>query len=102
VIEALPLHKEAFYAGLGLLDWTAERVLQLPGKLRRFEKQLVGRGCHPRAEFTQQIQATCSEITRRGREFPKFARDRIRDAWNALRGSAPSSEAGAGATTGAT
>ena len=101
IIESLPFHKEAYYAGLGLLDWTADRVGRLPAQLRILERQLVSRGQNPDTALTKQLEAARIECIRRGREFQSCARDRIRDLWTALRGAPRGDEAKAGAPSGA-
>lgn len=94
VIERLPFHQEAYYAGLGLVDWAAEQVGQLPAKLRVLEQQLVQRGQHPNAALAKQLEATRLELRRRGREFGSHAGERLRNVWDAVRGAPRASDPG--------
>jgi hypothetical protein len=94
VIERLPFHQEAYYAGLGLVDWAAEHAGQLSGKLRLIEKQLVQRGQHPNNECTKRLDAARAECGRRGREIQSNAAKRLRSIWDAVRGTPRTSEPG--------
>lgn len=100
VIEPMPKLKEAYYSGLGLIDWAAERAARLPAKLRRFEKELVARGLKRDAVLTEQLEEAREEFNRRGREFHGRARRTIQEVWAALQGSNRSESTGTSATPG--
>jgi hypothetical protein len=87
IIEPLPFHKEAFYAGLGLVDWAAERAARLTAKLRLLEKEFVARGQQRSVGLNQQIEAARTEFKTRGQVFQGSVRRRARDIWAALHGS---------------
>jgi hypothetical protein len=101
VIEPLPFHREAYYAGLGLLDWAAEHAGRLPAKLRVIEKELVGRGQHPNAALAKQLDAACVELGRRGKQIQNGARERFRNIWDAVRGTPRDEATRASAPSGA-
>jgi hypothetical protein len=87
IIEPLPFHKEAFYAGLGLVDWAAERAARITAKLRLLEKDFVARGQQRSVGLCQQIEAARTELKSRSQEFQGSIRRRAQDIWAALHGS---------------
>jgi hypothetical protein len=89
VIENLPIHKEMYYAGLGLADLAAEGVARMSAKLRILEKQLVARGRKRSGPLNQQMEDARAELTRRGQELQQSVRRGVREMWSALRGSNP-------------
>jgi hypothetical protein len=101
VIEPIPFHKEAYYAGLGLADWAAERVAQMPAKLRILEKELVARGQKRSVGVHQQFDGTRQELARRGQELQESVRRGVREIWAALRGSSQGDSASSNPAPGA-